>query len=165
MADTHSYQKERKKFGRHPQFEDSATKSVCEQMPDATNNGDYIRRDPNRINMDNVATYSQHSMNTDRVATKDQGMLHDEGGWPKGCDPEDDVSVARYKKKMSKEPTYKEAARELTRTSERCIRQNNEIDLFEEYFVGEGAERMSEDISTKTLMIFKDPNQIKRSVT
>jgi dynein intermediate chain 2 len=37
--------------------------------------------------------------------------------------------------------------------------------LFEEYFVGEGAERMSEEITTKTLMIFKDPNQIKRSVT
>ena len=61
--------------------------------------------------------------------------------------------MARYKKKMSKEPTYKDAAKELTRASERCIRQNNEIDLFEEYFVGEGAERMSEDITTKTLMI------------
>jgi hypothetical protein len=30
MADTHEYTKERKKFGRHAQFEDSQTKAVCE---------------------------------------------------------------------------------------------------------------------------------------
>jgi dynein intermediate chain 2 len=46
----------------------------------------------------------------------------------------------------------------LTRTSERCIRQNNEIDLFEEYFAAENAEAMADDLFTKTLMIFKDPN-------
>lgn len=37
--------------------------------------------------------------------------------------------------------------------------------MFEEYFAGEQAEHMSETLSTKTLMIFKDPNQIKRAVT
>jgi len=37
--------------------------------------------------------------------------------------------------------------------------------LFEEYFEGEEPEFMSEPISTKTVMIFKDPNKIKRAVT
>ena len=37
--------------------------------------------------------------------------------------------------------------------------------MFEEYFEGEEPEFMSEPISTKTVMIFKDPNKIKRSVT
>ena len=46
-----------------------------------------------------------------------------------------------------------------------CMRRNYEIDLFEEYFVGEEAESMSESINTKTLMIFKDPNSIKRAAT
>jgi dynein intermediate chain 2 len=45
------------------------------------------------------------------------------------------------------------------------MKQNNEIDMFEEYFSAEKAENMSEEINTKTLMIFKDPNQIKRAVT
>jgi hypothetical protein len=40
----------------------------------------------------------------------------------------------------------------------KSILQNNEIDLFEEYFAGEQPENLSENISTKTLMIFKDPN-------
>jgi hypothetical protein len=30
--------------------------------------------------------------------------------------------------------------------------------MFEEYFSAEKAENMSEEINTKTLMIFKDPN-------
>lgn len=37
--------------------------------------------------------------------------------------------------------------------------------MFEEYFSGEVPEHQSEVISTKTVMLFKDPNQIKRSVT
>ena len=36
--------------------------------------------------------------------------------------------------------------------------------MFEEYFASEKAENMSEEINTKTLMIFKDPNTIKRAV-
>lgn len=47
----------------------------------------------------------------------------------------------------------------------KSILQNNEIDLFEEYFAGEQPENLSENITTKTLMIFKDPNQIKRAAT
>jgi len=47
----------------------------------------------------------------------------------------------------------------------KCILQNNEIDLFEEYFLGEEPEHLSESLTTKTLMIFKDPNQIKRAAT
>jgi len=46
-----------------------------------------------------------------------------------------------------------------------CMRRNYEIDLFEEYFVGEEGEVMSESVSTKTLMLFKDPNNIKRAAT
>lgn len=53
----------------------------------------------------------------------------------------------------------------MTQGAIKCILQNNEIDMFEEYFAGEQAEHMSENLSTKTLMIFKDPNQVKRAAT
>ena len=117
------------------------------------------------MNLDNIPIMSAHTINTERIETKDKGMSHDVGGWPKDYDYTDDVQVTRYKKKLSKDTTYKEAAKDLTRTAERCIRQNNEIDLFEEYFASESAEAMADEIYTKTLMIFKDPNQIKRAVT
>jgi len=94
-------------------------------------------------------------------------MSHTVGGWPTEIDPTDDQHIQRYNKKLNRDPTlgFASAARDLTRTSERCMKQNNEIDMFEEYFSAERAENMSEEINTKTLMIFKDPNMIKRAVT
>ena len=60
---------------------------------------------------------------------------------------------------------FSQATKEMAQGVTKCIRQNNEIDLFEEYFAGENAEHINENITTKTLMIFKDPNQVKRAVT
>jgi dynein intermediate chain 2 len=165
MADTHEYTKARKLFGRHAQFEDSQTKAVCEQHPSTENKSKYLLKNPNRVCLDNIAVNQAHTINTERIETKDKGMSHDVGGWPRDYDHTDEVQVTRYVKKLSKDATYKEASKDLTRIAERCIKQNNEIDLFEEYFAAESAEAMADDIYTKTLMIFKDPNQIKRAVT
>lgn len=44
--------------------------------------------------------------------------------------------------------------------------KNNQIDMFEEYFVNEESDHIVENISTKTLMLFKDPADVcKRSVS
>ena len=68
---------------------------------------------------------------------------------------------------MSRDPQlgYATAARDLCANSEKYIKQNNEIDLYEEYFAGESPEHLSENITLKTVMIFKDPNEIKRAAT
>ena len=70
-------------------------------------------------------------------------------------------------RKLIKEPTFQftSATKDLVQGAARCIKQNNEIDLFEEYFKDEEPEYMSEPINTKTVMIFKDPQEVKRSVT
>ena len=70
-------------------------------------------------------------------------------------------------KKLYRDPNYGygQATKDLVSGAQKCIRQNNEIDLFEEYFSGEQPEHLSETISTKTVMIFKDPNPVKRAVT
>jgi hypothetical protein len=54
MADTHEYTKERRKFGRHAQFEDSQTKAVCEQLPNNDGKTKYLLKNPNRYNGDNI---------------------------------------------------------------------------------------------------------------
>jgi len=36
--------------------------------------------------------------------------------------------------------------------------------MFEEYFAGEKVDHSTENLSTKTLMLFKDPAESKRSV-
>jgi dynein intermediate chain 2 len=87
-------------------------------------------------------------------------MHHLVGGWPDDYDASEPNEVQKYMKKMYRDPTlgFGQATKEMSQGAIKCILQNNEIDMFEEYFAGEQAEHMSETISTKTLMIFKDPN-------
>lgn len=112
-------------------------------------------------------TFNTLQFNTERVATKNTGMKHVQGGWPKDTNFDEQNEVTKYYRRMNKEPQlgYASAARDLTSSAAMCIKSNNEIDMFEEYFQGEQPENLSEQISTKTVMIFKDPNTIKRSVT
>ena len=94
-------------------------------------------------------------------------MAHKQGGWPESIDPTEQVDVQRYEKNLYRDTTlgFSQATKEMVHSASSCIRQNNEIDLFEEYFHGEQAQHLSETITTKTLMIFKDPNDFKRSAT
>ena len=94
-------------------------------------------------------------------------MKHIVGGWPAQFDYTEPNEVAKYMRRLNKEPAlgYAAATKDLVGGATRCIRQNNQLDLFEEYFAGEEAEHMSEPISTKTVMIFKDPNTVKRAIT
>jgi len=94
-------------------------------------------------------------------------MSHKVGGWPANIDYTEPTEIQKYMRRLNKEPTlgYGAAAKDLVTGATRCIKQNNQLDLFEEYFKDEEPELISEPITTKTIMIFKDPNPIKRAVT
>ena len=88
-------------------------------------------------------------------------------GWPQELDYTEAADVAKYEKRLDRDPAlgFSQATKDLVVGAQKAIKQNNEIDLFEEYFSGEQPELSSESISTKTVMIFKDPNPIRRAVT
>ena len=111
----------------------------------------------------NVQKLSHHTVNTERIPTAGKGMYHKEGGWPSEIDATEEDQQQKYFKKMYKDTTlgFSSATKKMTSDSTRCIMQNNQIDLFEEYFTGEEAENLAEAITTKTQMITKDPNKIK----
>lgn len=94
-------------------------------------------------------------------------MLHNEGGWPLEFDPTEPADLAKYEKKMYRDATlgFSQATKYMSLAATSAIRQNNEIDLFEEYFSGETVESNTEVINIKTQMLFKDPNAVKRAVT
>jgi len=58
MADAYTYQKSRKLFGRHPQFEDTDTKIVGSIPPDASQANNYLMRNPNRMILSNIPQMS-----------------------------------------------------------------------------------------------------------
>ena len=54
MADQFAYQKKRKEFGRHAQFEDTETKIVGSVIPNPSQKQIYMLRDPNKLVLDNI---------------------------------------------------------------------------------------------------------------
>jgi dynein intermediate chain 2 len=80
-----------------------------------------LERNPNFIDLDNIAEYSEHSVNTERVSTGDKGMSHREGGWPGGVDPTEPQDTNKYKKKIEKDPSFAIAVKELCQHVEKCI--------------------------------------------
>jgi dynein intermediate chain 2 len=48
---------------------------------------------------------------------------------------------------------------------ETLIKQNNAIDIYEEYFAGAQADHSSEQPYARTLTVFRDPSAVKRSVS
>ena len=60
MAEEFTYQKKRKDFGRHAQFEDTETKIVGSVPPNLQQREQYLLRDPNRLILDNIPQYSEH---------------------------------------------------------------------------------------------------------
>ncbi len=62
MADQFTYQKKRKEFGRHAQFEDTETKIVGSVIPNPQQKQIYMNRDPNRMVLDNIPQFSEHKV-------------------------------------------------------------------------------------------------------
>lgn len=167
MSDSFTYQKKREEFGRYPLFEDTEVRQLGFVRPKPKDKEDYILRNPDKHVLDNIPVYSQHSVNTQRVATNNVGMKHMQGGWPDNTDPDEPSEVAKYKKRLDRDQTYgfAPAVTATSNEAKNCILQNNQNDLFEEYFDGEVPEHQTETISTKTVMLLKDPNTVKRSVS
>lgn len=93
-----------------------------------------------------------------------KGMHHAEGGWPKEVDIDDIESKNRFRKK-SKAGPLSEGLKKVGPLIVESVRQNSTINLFEEFFEGEGESHSSEPPSAKGLAKFRDPNDIKRSVS
>ena len=57
-----TYSKKRRYMGRKPDFEDTEIKIVGSVLPNVGQKDNYILRDPNKINLDNIPIFSEHSV-------------------------------------------------------------------------------------------------------
>lgn len=108
---------------------------------------------------------SETYVNTDSVVTKNTSMCHTEGGWPKDVDFQEQSDVTRFRKKAEKDDAYLLALRKLVPVVERCMKQNNTVDIYEHYFEDNTYEHSSGPPSSKGLAVFRDPSKVKRAAT
>jgi len=109
------------------------------------------------IELDCIPHFSESEVNTDSVETYSKGVSHTDGAWPKDVDPKYVESVMRYKKKVERELGFGVFVNKAVELSEKYIRQNTALDIYEQYFDGETYHQQSEQPSAQNICIFKDP--------
>jgi len=165
MEITTLYQKERAQFGRPVNaFMPTEPQLIDEFPPEKELTGTYIERNPSLLDVQAIPEMSEHEVNTERFSYLSIGTLHTQGGWPKDIDPTEKDQTARYKKKVEKDEDYIRQVKNLADACEQSLMQNYAIDIYQDYFSGEYADHSSEPPSAKTLTVFKDPSEIKRTV-
>eukprot|EP00405_Crypthecodinium_cohnii_P007871 CAMPEP_0206422722 /NCGR_PEP_ID=MMETSP0324_2-20121206/2258_1 /ASSEMBLY_ACC=CAM_ASM_000836 /TAXON_ID=2866 /ORGANISM="Crypthecodinium cohnii, Strain Seligo" /LENGTH=569 /DNA_ID=CAMNT_0053887153 /DNA_START=328 /DNA_END=2037 /DNA_ORIENTATION=- len=155
----------KKDFGRYCNFDDVEPKILGQIDRDPTKGDMFIEQTILSVTLDNIPQFSEHSVNTARVQTKSRVMLHVEGGWSKEIDYSEAQDTLKWRKRLEKDPMFVASVRQLTKNTVPCLEQNNTIDLFEHYFHEEEPEHMPENLTMKTVALFKDPADEKRSVT
>jgi len=158
------YMKKRKEFGRACTF--GSDGKILGQVEKAPQCGDmYVEQTIINAVFHNIPTMSEHSVNTARVKTHSRVMYHVEGGWPKEVDATEPQDKIKFTKRLEKDPSYVGAVRQLTKQTVMCLEQNNTIDLFEIYFQNQEPDHMPENLTMKTIALFKDVSDESRSVT
>jgi dynein intermediate chain 2 len=165
MELVHIYTKVRKDFGKHPYFSATPAEELVSIPTADSYKENYVMRNPSVTCFDTAPHMSEHYANTERMLTKNSSMRHVEGGWPKDVDFTEQSDVARFRKKAEKDEEYRGAVKSLGPTVARCMKQNNTIDIYEEYFAGSNVDHSSEPPSAKGLAVFRDPNDVKRTAT
>lgn len=167
MVEPYTYKRKRREFERPIPFKDPDPDikliGACYRDPAFAKY--YVQKNPTNTVLDNIPALSVHCVNTERVVTATKNMKHIEGGWPKDVDYSDEHYTSKWRTRQLKDPALAYAAKELAKFTDKAIKQNNQIDMFEEYFMGEELDTSTETLTTKTLLLFKDPHETKRAVS
>ncbi|KAG4098935.1 WD40-repeat-containing domain protein [Neocallimastix lanati (nom. inval.)] len=167
MEIVYVYQKKRNEFGKQPLFKDKPAWQSVDIAPDPSYMENYTEKKYCSVECQCVPEQSEHEVNTESLSFSNQGILHLQGGWPKDVDPSDVEHTIRFRKKIEKDEEYIKVIKNLGDSMEQCIKQNNAIDIYEEYFKEEieSEPPVVEPPSIKTYNVYRDPNAIKRAAT
>ncbi|NXR25608.1 DNAI2 protein, partial [Cinclus mexicanus] len=166
MEIKYEYMRKRSEFGRPCSFSDFLAEVTVDIPPDPSLADDFIPQDPVDFAVQEGPVMALHEVNTDRVQVSIQGVNHVEGGWPKHVDPKNSELTTRYREEVEREEVYTRSVQRLGSLVEHYIKQNNTIDIYEEYFEEEEEEDEEEEPpSAKTINVLRDPNQTKRMAT
>ena len=161
----HQYIKVRKQFGRYPKFVDEGAEMLADIRPNEEHAKEYIPRNPVITVIQCVPEMSEHEANTNAVILATKAMSHVEGGWPKDVDYTEAEHTIRYRKKVEKDEDYVKTVVILGGSVEELVKQNNAVDMYQEYFTNVSSDHSAEVPHVKTITVFKDPSDIKRSAS
>ncbi|XP_038613256.1 dynein intermediate chain 2, axonemal [Tachyglossus aculeatus] len=166
MEIVYVYVKKRSEFGKQCNFSDRQAELNIDITPNPDLALHFIERNPVDTGIQCSQEMSEHEVNTERFEMDARGINHFEGGWPKDVNPQEMEQTIRFRKKVEKDENYVNSIVHLGSVMERCIKQNNAIDIYQEYFEEDDADEVTQEApSAKTINVFRDPNEVKRTAT
>ena len=91
-------------------------------------------------------------------------MFHKEGGWSADINADDKISMKRFRRKKEK-GDMADSVKNLGAVVSLEVKQNNTVNIYENYFDDEVADHSSVPPSAKGMALLKDPSEVKRTVT
>jgi len=175
MEAFYTYEKRRADFGRQCKFDDFDA-TILESKDSNSDGKSYIIQNPCVACLDTNVGTAATTVSTAPILRSDRGMQHVEGGWPSEVDVDDPGALERFRKKREKGTMQKSGAvieplgqsvKKLSPGLISAVKQNNTIDIYEEYFSGYKPlmDHASVPPSAKGLAVFRDPCNVRRSAT
>ncbi|XP_061554828.1 dynein axonemal intermediate chain 2 [Phycodurus eques] len=166
MEIVHEYTKARGDFGRQCLFSDRPAELLADVAPDSDLALQFMTRSSRVQALQCSQDMSEHQVNTERFESESRGINHVEGGWPKDINPQDMEQTIRFRKKVEKDESYLISIMQLGDVIGHCVGQNTAVNIYQKYFEDEDLrDKIQEPPSAKTINVFRDPNQVKRTVT
>ncbi|NXI41695.1 DNAI2 protein, partial [Galbula dea] len=160
MDIVYAYTRKRRDFGRPCNFSDRPAEVTVDIPPDPSMASAFVRRNPVDSYVQHTSDMSLHEVNTEHVEVVSRGVNHTEGGWPKDINPQDVEQTSRFRKKVEKDEKYVKSILNLGTLMEHYVKQNNAIDIYEEYFAEEVEEVDDEPPSAKTINIIRAVSEL-----
>uniref|UniRef100_A0A674PMN7 Dynein, axonemal, intermediate chain 2b n=2 Tax=Takifugu rubripes TaxID=31033 RepID=A0A674PMN7_TAKRU len=162
----HVYQKRRGDFGRQCLFSDRQAELLVDILPEPSLGLHFMEKTPRDRALQVGWDTSGHHLNTACFQSVSCGINHIEGGWPRDINPQDMEQTIRFRKKVEKDESYISSVLHLYSPVEYYTRQNNTVNIYQDYFEDEEeVEGSQETPSAKTINVFRDPNDVKRTVS
>ncbi|CAH0397878.1 unnamed protein product [Chilo suppressalis] len=159
MKSTYEYTKLRRNFGRQPLLQDVSAQMLDSINPDKNEQKLYTLRNPVHRHIQATLPQSENDSNTKQVVTRELGINHEEGGWPREVHVFNEEHVARHRRRVMHEDNYVHAVLNLTPVITHYIDQNNAIDMYQTYFSGMNAQEPIEKYKVRIVNVFRDPFQ------
>ncbi|PZC80367.1 hypothetical protein B5X24_HaOG214785 [Helicoverpa armigera] len=155
----YAYDLKRKNFGKQPQFSLTAETMLDTMEPNKAEQKKYCLRNPINRECQMYLPKSEHVVNTERVHMSSRGINHSEGGWPKDVHYNIEEETIRYRRRIEREDTYIHAVTTLAPKFIKFLRQNNAIEIYEQYFKGMPETMSCEKPSAKLNNVYRDADQ------
>ncbi|XP_037548701.1 dynein intermediate chain 2, axonemal [Nematolebias whitei] len=166
MEVVHVYTKLRKEFGRPALFSDRFEELLLDLPPEPSLAAQFVQKPYRDQAVQACRDMSEHQINMEHFESINCGTNHVEGGWPKDINPNEMEQTIRFRKQTEKDEGYIHSILQLGSVMEHRIKENNATDIYQQYLQEmEEVEEIQEPPSAKTISIFRDPNELKRTIT